>query len=65
MIIVGTSGWQYRDWRSAFYPAELAGRQWLEFYAERFHAVEVNNTFYRLPARSTFAEWRQRTPDDF
>jgi len=65
MIIVGTSGWQYRDWRSAFYPAELAGRRWLEYYAERFHAVEVNNTFYRLPARSTFAEWRQRTPDDF
>ena len=65
MIIVGTSGWQYRDWRSAFYPAELASRRWLEYYAERFRAVEVNNTFYRLPPRSTFAEWRQRAPDDF
>jgi uncharacterized protein YecE (DUF72 family) len=53
MIIVGTSGWQYRDWRSAFYPAELASRRWLEYYAERCGAVEVNNTFYRLPPRST------------
>jgi len=65
MIIVGTSGWQYRDWRSVFYPAKLASRRWLEYYTDRFHAVEVNNTFYRLPPRSTFAEWRRRTPEDF
>jgi len=65
MIIIGTSGWQYRDWRSTFYPAGLAYRRWLEYYAESFATVEINNTFYRLPARSTFSGWRERTPDGF
>jgi uncharacterized protein YecE (DUF72 family) len=62
---VGTSGWQYRDWRGAFYPADLPQSRWLEHYAARFATVEVNNTFYRLPERSTFEEWAKRTPDDF
>ena len=65
MILVGTSGWQYRDWRDRFYPAGLPQRRWLEHYAERFATVEVNNAFYRLPERDTFAQWRDRTPDDF
>ncbi|SBV26158.1 Uncharacterized conserved protein YecE, DUF72 family [Micromonospora krabiensis] len=65
MILVGTSGWQYRDWRDRFYPAGLPQRRWLEHYAERFATVEVNNAFYRLPERDTFAAWRARTPDDF
>lgn len=65
MVIVGTSGWQYRDWRERFYPAGLPQRCWLEHYAARFAAVEVNNAFYRLPERSTFQQWRERTPDDF
>jgi uncharacterized protein YecE (DUF72 family) len=62
---VGTSGWQYRDWRGPFYTADLAQNRWLEYYAARFATVEVNNTFYRLPERSTFEEWAARTPDDF
>src|SRR6266496_603483 len=62
---VGTSGWQYRDWRGSFYPARLAQARWLEHYAAAFAVVEVNNTFYRLPERSTFEEWAARTPDDF
>lgn len=65
MILVGTSGWQYRDWRDRFYPPGLPQRLWLEHYAERFATVEVNNAFYRLPERDTFAAWRARTPDDF
>ncbi|MEV4754960.1 DUF72 domain-containing protein [Micromonospora sp. NPDC049559] len=65
MILVGTSGWQYRDWRDRFYPAGLPQRRWLEHYAERFATVEVNNAFYRLPERETFAQWRERTPADF
>ncbi|MGC9665605.1 DUF72 domain-containing protein [Planosporangium sp. 12N6] len=65
MILVGTSGWQYRDWRGRFYPRELPQRQWLERYAAAFATVEVNNAFYRLPERTTFADWRARTPDDF
>ena len=65
MILVGTSGWQYKHWRNTFYPAGLPGRSWLEHYAERFATVEVNNAFYRLPERDTFAKWRARTPADF
>ncbi|GIG87437.1 DUF72 domain-containing protein [Plantactinospora endophytica] len=65
MILVGTSGWQYRDWRGRFYPTGLPQRRWLEHYAERFGTVEVNNAFYRLPERDVFAGWRSRTPDDF
>jgi uncharacterized protein YecE (DUF72 family) len=65
MILVGTSGWQYRDWRGRFYPAGLAQARWLEHYAANFATVEINNAFYRLPERDTFARWRGRTPDDF
>jgi uncharacterized protein YecE (DUF72 family) len=65
VLHIGTSGWQYRDWRPAWYPARLPQRLWLEHYAERFAVVEVNNAFYRLPARETFRQWRSRTPDDF
>jgi uncharacterized protein YecE (DUF72 family) len=65
VILVGTSGWQYRDWRERFYPAGTAQRRWLEYYAEKFATVEVNNAFYRLPERETFARWRERTPADF
>ncbi|WP_239162713.1 DUF72 domain-containing protein [Paractinoplanes rishiriensis] len=63
--MIGTSGWQYRDWRGRLYPAKLPQRRWLEHYAERFATVEVNNAFYRLPERHTFEQWRERTPDDF
>lgn len=65
MILVGTSGWQYRDWRGRFYPRDLPQRCWLESYAARFATVEVNNAFYRLPERHTFEDWHRRTPDDF
>ncbi len=64
-VYVGTSGWQYRDWRDSFYPTRLAQSRWLEHYAANFAVVEVNNTFYRLPERSTFEEWAARTPTDF
>lgn len=65
MLMIGTSGWQYADWRGDFYPAGLPVRTWLEHYASRFATVEVNNAFYRLPEQATFASWRDRTPDDF
>ena len=65
VICLGTSGWQYRDWRGRFYPADVPQRLWLEHYATTFATVEVNNAFYRLPERDTFARWRDRTPDDF
>ena len=64
-VLAGTSGWQYRDWRGAFYPPGVPQRRWLEHYAEQFATVENNGTFYRLPARDTFASWRDRVPGDF
>jgi uncharacterized protein YecE (DUF72 family) len=65
VLRIGTSGWQYRDWRGRFYPDDVPAKRWLEFYASRFGTVEVNNTFYRLPGRDTFADWAARVPDDF
>ncbi|MFF3513616.1 DUF72 domain-containing protein [Streptomyces sp. NPDC002573] len=64
-LFVGTSGWQYRDWRDVLYPAGLPVRLWLEEYATRFATVEVNNAFYRLPSRETFESWRERLPPEF
>ena len=64
-VHIGTSGWQYADWRGRFYPRPLAQTQWLEYYAAQFQTVEVNNAFYRLPEVSTFERWRDRVPDDF
>ena len=64
-VLIGTSGWHYRDWRGGLYPAGVAQRRWLEHYATHFLTVENNNSFYRLPTAETFAGWRARTPDDF
>jgi uncharacterized protein YecE (DUF72 family) len=64
-IWLGTSGWQYRDWRGPVYPPKLAQKQWLEHYVTMFDTVEVNNAFYRLPAAETFAQWAARTPENF
>lgn len=65
MLHVGTSGWQYPHWRGTFYPQRLPQREWLDWYCARFSTVEVNNTFYNLPAPATFDAWRERTPDGF
>jgi len=64
-VVVGTSGWQYRDWRGVLYPPDLPARDWLAYYASHYATVENNSTFYRLPARGTFADWQARTPADF
>jgi uncharacterized protein YecE (DUF72 family) len=64
-VLVGTSGWQYRDWRGGLYPPGLPQRLWLEHYATQYMTVENNSSFYRLPTAETFAGWRERTPDDF
>jgi uncharacterized protein YecE (DUF72 family) len=65
VIVVGTSGWQYRDWRGAFYPEKLPQRRWLEYFSQRYPTVEVNNSFYVLPKPETFARWREQTPPGF
>lgn len=63
-LLVGTSGWQYRDWRDGLY-AGLPVASWLELYAAHYPTVENNGTFYRLAAPGTFAGWHDRTPDGF
>jgi uncharacterized protein YecE (DUF72 family) len=65
VLWVGTSGWQYRDWRSSFYPPRLPQARWLAHYAARFETVELNNSFYRLPSEAAFERWRDQTPDGF
>lgn len=64
-LFVGTSGWQYKDWRGVLYPERLPQRLWLEEYTRTFVTVESNNAFYRLPTRENFAAWRERTPEGF
>jgi uncharacterized protein YecE (DUF72 family) len=65
MARVGCSGWQYKHWRGDFYPADVPQRRWFEHYTSVFDTVEINNTFYRLPERSTFAAWAHRAPPGF
>ncbi|MFI6516445.1 DUF72 domain-containing protein [Spirillospora sp. NPDC050679] len=64
-MLVGTSGWQFEDWRGAMYPEGVAKRRWLERYCEFYDTVENNSAFYRPVARKTFEGWRERTPDGF
>jgi uncharacterized protein YecE (DUF72 family) len=65
VVRVGTSGWQYDDWRGRFYPRDLAKRRWFARYAARFPTVEINATFYRLPAMSTVERWHDAAPARF
>lgn len=64
-LFIGTSGWQYQDWATSFYPKRLPKSQWLGSYARRFATVESNSAFYRLPERERFEAWSTGTPDDF
>ena len=64
-VRVGTSGWIYKHWRGRFYPEKLPTARWFGYYAERFDTVEINNTFYRLPAPETFVDWREQAPLGF
>ncbi|MBW8483458.1 DUF72 domain-containing protein [Actinomadura parmotrematis] len=64
-LFVGTSGWQYDDWRGGLYPAGVAKKRWLERYAECFATTELNASFYYPVGRKTFEGWRQRTPEGF
>lgn len=62
---VGTSGWQYRDWRARLYPPGLPTSKWLTYYAGRFGTVEVNTSFYRLPSPDDVRRWAAAVPEDF
>ena len=64
-VLVGTSGWSYKEWKGSFYPAKMPAEEMLHFYAERFPAVEVNNSFYRIPAERVLASWAEQVPGQF
>ena len=51
-VLVGTSGYSYKQWKGRFYPEKMKEPEMLGFYAQRFPTVEINNTFYRMPAES-------------
>ncbi|GAA0894631.1 DUF72 domain-containing protein [Fulvivirga kasyanovii] len=62
---IGCSGFYYNDWAGKFYPEDLNKKKWLEYYAEKFDTVEINNSFYRMPKETTVQGWYDRTPKDF
>jgi uncharacterized protein YecE (DUF72 family) len=65
-VLIGCSGWNYKDWKGPFYPAKgCPTNRWLEFYAQHFPTVEINSTFYRLASRDAVARWLTQVPEDF
>jgi uncharacterized protein YecE (DUF72 family) len=64
-LYVGTSGWAYPTWKPAFYPEKLAQKKFLNFYASKLNAVEVNYTFRQLVKETTVQNWIADTPDHF
>ena len=64
-IHVGTSGWHYEHWQDVFYPGHIPDRDRLAYYAGRLNTVEINNSFYQLPAVETLARWRKSVPREF
>ncbi len=64
-ILVGTSGWSYKEWKGSFYPAKIPAEEMLRFYSGHFPIVEVNNSFYRIPAERVLAAWAEQVPPSF
>lgn len=64
-LLTGTSGYSYKEWLGRFYPPKLPASAMLRYYAGHFNTVEINNTFYRMPAESMLARWSEEVPADF
>jgi uncharacterized protein YecE (DUF72 family) len=64
-ILAGTSGYAFKEWKGNFYPADLKDDGLLGYYAQKFDAVEINNTFYRLPKENVLLEWAAQVPETF
>jgi uncharacterized protein YecE (DUF72 family) len=62
---VGTSGYSYKEWKGNFYPEDLPAKEMLSYYSRRLPAVEINNTFYRLPQPSMIENWKAQVPAQF
>jgi uncharacterized protein YecE (DUF72 family) len=65
MIWIGTSGYNYPEWKGSFYPKDLASARMLPYYAARFPTVEINYTFYRMPTEKLAAGWAAQTPSPY
>ena len=64
-ILVGTSGYNYAEWKGSYYPDKLSSKKMLPFYAQRLPTVEINYTFYRMPTERLLAGWSEVTPAHF
>ena len=62
---VGTSGFQYPEWKGKFYPQDLSAAKMLGYYSERFTSTEINYSFRRIPSRETLTKWSAATPEEF
>ena len=62
---IGTSGFQYAEWKGTFYPEDLPAAKMLPFFAERLSTTEINYTFHRIPSEKTIENWKKLTPDNF
>jgi uncharacterized protein YecE (DUF72 family) len=62
---VGTSGYGYKEWRGIFYPERISAGEMLRFYSGRLNAVEINNTFYRMPTQRLLLSWEKQVPASF
>jgi uncharacterized protein YecE (DUF72 family) len=64
-VLCGTSGFSYKEWKGSFYPEDLPAEEMLRHYASKLPAVEINNTFYRMPKASLLSQWAEQVPDGF
>ena len=64
-VFTGTSGYSYKEWKGRFYPEKMKEADMLAHYAGRFPTVEINNTFYRMPAPEMLRKWGEQTPESF
>jgi uncharacterized protein YecE (DUF72 family) len=64
-LYIGTSGFGYKEWKGKFFPSDIKPADMLRFYAERFNAVEINNTFYRMPTKELLEAWLKEVPASF
>jgi len=64
-VLIGTSGYSYKEWKGPFYPKDLPEADFLRYYAERLGTVEINNTFYRMPTEKLVEGWAKAAPESF
>ena len=64
-VFTGTSGYAYKEWKGTFYPEKLPATEFLRYYGSKFPAVEINNTFYRMPTEKLLLQWADQVPDGF